>query len=36
VAKNAKYHSNLTQADQFTVENAIQKEDLQGEDISLG
>ena len=35
VVKNVKFHSNLTQADQFTVENAIQKEDLQDEDIRL-
>jgi hypothetical protein len=28
--KNVKYHSNLTQADQFTAENALLKNDQQG------
>jgi len=36
VAKNVKFHSNLTQADLFTVESAIRKEDHQEEiDIKL-
>jgi len=35
VAKNVKSHSSLTEADQFTVENAIQNEDQQVEDFRL-
>ena len=34
VAKNVKYHSNLTEADLFTAENAILNEETQG-DIKL-
>jgi hypothetical protein len=34
VARNVKYHSNLTEADLFTVESAIQKEETQ-EDFRL-
>jgi len=36
VARNVKFHSNLTQAGLFTAENVGQREDLQEEDISLG
>ena len=35
VEKNAKYPSNLTQPDLFTVEIATQKEDRQEEDSRL-
>ena len=31
VAKNVKFHSNLTEADQYTAENAMQREDPQEE-----
>jgi hypothetical protein len=36
VAKTAKSHSSLTQADLFTVESAIRDEDHQEEDSKLG
>jgi hypothetical protein len=33
--RNAKFPSNLTEADRYTAENAIQKEDLLDQDSSL-
>jgi hypothetical protein len=36
VARNVKFHSNLTEADPYTAENAMQREDPQEEiDIKL-
>jgi hypothetical protein len=34
VARNVKFHSNLTEADRYTVENVILNEEIQ-EDIKL-
>ncbi len=35
VARNVKFRSNLTEADPYTAENAMQREETQGEDIKL-